>query len=501
MKPSITGYSICTLLLAGQVSSFSQDKPNILIIHTDEHNFRTLGCYRQFLPEEQAYPWGKGNQVETPHIDYLAQRGMLFRNCYATTPVSSPSRASFLTGLYPQNAGMYINDMELRKEAFTFADILRSNGYSTGYMGKLHVNGKDRPGWNPERDFGFTDNRYMYNRGHWKIITEGPEGTQFEREAAIQTADSTNFTTDFLINKTIDFVRHHIYAPFCCMVSLPDPHGPNQVRTPYDTLYSNRVFEQPITAFKDTTGLPAWSHGDNLPEDRMENMAAYFGMIKCIDDNIGKIISVLQETNLLEKTVIIFTSDHGDMCGEHGLINKGVPLEASAKIPFIISYPAGISPNSHTNQVMSVVDFTPSLLSFCGIQTTQPFDGRDMSSVWKGEQPTDNYKDIIFMRSTTPLIESDWDESATARRNLWLSVVTPTYKLTYSENKEDVPWLTDLSKDPDELVNCYFNPEYSKIVKELANELVKYGKSYNDTRIYHPHIRKELERVTGNKVL
>ncbi|MCC8144567.1 MAG: sulfatase-like hydrolase/transferase [Tannerellaceae bacterium] len=406
-----------------------------------------------------------------------------------------------MIGLYPQHTGIYMNDMLLRKEAVTFAEILRSNGYNTGYIGKLHVNGKERPGWNPERDFGFTDNRYMYNRRHWKVITATPEGAQFKREATIREAGSIHFTTDFLTNQTIDFIRHQPDIPFCCMLSLPDPHGPNQVRAPYDTLCSHLSFQQPATALKDTTDLPCWSYGGNLPDDQMEDMAAYFGMIKCIDDNVGKILAVLWETNLLEKTIIIFTSDHGDMCGEHGLINKGVPLEASAKVPFIISFPAGGIHNSHTDHVMSLVDFTPSLLGYCGIRTEQAFDGRDLSALWKGEQPEGNYKDIIFMRSTTPLMESDWDESATAGRYRWLSVVTPQYKLTYSENEEDVPWLTDLAKDPGELVNCYGMPGYHAIVKELASELVNYGKSYNDIRIYYPHLRKELERVTGCKVL
>ena len=214
----------------------AQQKPNILIIHTDEHNFRTLGCYRDFLPAEQAMPWGKDVVVETPNIDFLAQNGVLFSRCYATTPVSSPSRASFLTGLYPQNAGVLTNDMVLHESAPTFGEVLRENGYKTGYMGKLHLNGKGRPEWNPERDFGFTDNKYMYNRGHWKKIEEKDNQVSFLKNAFIDTADSISFTTDFLTNRAIDFISANKDQSFCCLVSLPDPHGPNLVRKPYDTI-------------------------------------------------------------------------------------------------------------------------------------------------------------------------------------------------------------------------------------------------------------------------
>ncbi|MDL2255752.1 sulfatase [Parabacteroides sp. OttesenSCG-928-K15] len=495
MKKQLLSVSVTSLLFActtGQV----EEKPNILIIHTDEHNFRTLGCYRELLSPEQAFMWGKEAVVETPNIDYLARQGILFRNCYATTPVSSPSRSSFLTGLYPQNAGVYTNDMVLYEEVETFGEILLAHGYATGYMGKLHLNGKGRPEWTPERNFGFTDNRYMYNRGHWKKIIETPDGPEFRINDDIKTTDSLNFTTDFLTNRAIEFIQKYKGSAFCCMLSLPDPHGPNQVRAPYDTLYTHLSFNQPQSAYKDTTGLPAWSHGEDLPGDRMENMARYYGMIKCIDDNIGRLLTVLRENGILEKTIIIFTSDHGDLCGEHGLVNKSVPLEASAKVPFIVSYPAKMPAGKVISNMMSVVDFAPTLLSYCGIQSGQAYDGRDLSALWAGEPLPQDIKDIVFMRSTTAAMAvSDWDNAPTAKRALWLSAVTQDYKLTFSENETDQPWLTDLRNDPDELVNCFFNPEYAETVKQLAKQLNDYAVKYNDPRINTPHIRQSIDNL------
>ena len=103
---------------------------------TDEHNFRTLGCYREQLPQEQAYPWGKEVEVKTPHIDALASRGALCLNYYATHPVSGPSRGCFMTGMYPQKNGVTANNLSLRDEVVTFAETLTDNGYTTAYFGK-----------------------------------------------------------------------------------------------------------------------------------------------------------------------------------------------------------------------------------------------------------------------------------------------------------------------------------------------------------------------------
>lgn len=481
---------ICTALWC--VNGSAQIKPNILILHTDEQNFRTLGCYREYLPEQQAMPWGEGNRVETPNIDYLAHHGLLFTRCYATTPVSSPSRASFMTGLYPQNAGVVTNDMVLNKQSQTFGEVLRTNGYETGYIGKLHLNGKGRPEWHPARDFGFSDNRYMYNRGHWKKIVETENGPDFKKNADVKTADSVSFTTDYLTNRAIEFINRQKERPFCCMVCFPDPHSANLVRPPYDTLYTSMNFTAPLTSKKDTAGLPAWSHGENLGVDQMEDMAQYFGMVKCIDDNVGRLLKVLKEKGILDHTIIVFTSDHGDLCGEHGLINKGLPLDGSARVPFIISYPKGMPQGVAVERVMSVVDFTPSLLSYCNISSPVRYEGRDLSPLWRGEKLPDSVEDAVYMRAITPLVASDWDESATAKRTQWVSVVTSRYKLTFSEFPSDEPWLTDLAKDPDELINCYHDPAYWEVVHTLKKQVWKYGTKYKDPRVQSPKIKKEL---------
>ena len=151
------------------------DKPNLLVIMTDEHNFRTLGCYRETLSPQQAFMWGKA-VVETPNIDSLAKNGAICTSFYATTPVCSPSRASFISGLYPQATPVVTNNIPLNDDVISFAELMKRQGYKTGFCGKWHLDGEGKPQWAPKRKFGFDDNRFMFNRGHWKKLEITPKG-------------------------------------------------------------------------------------------------------------------------------------------------------------------------------------------------------------------------------------------------------------------------------------------------------------------------------------
>lgn len=192
-------------------------------------------------------------------------------------------------------------------------------------------------------------------------------------------------------------------------------------------------------------------------------MTQYYGMVKCIDDNVGKILQALKSNDLLEHTIVVFTADHGDLCGEHKKLNKGVPYEGSAKIPFIMYYPEKIRPGTVVAKALSCVDFLPTVLSLMNVRTAGKEEGRDASALLMGKTPPD-WKDIAFLRGT---------------RN-WLCAVTDSHKIVYAT--EGVPWLFDLSKDPDELTNLYRQPQYRGVVRDLTAELLAYCKKYNDPR-------------------
>ena len=144
---------LLTFLFVALVQGFALAKSyNVLVIQTDEHHFKTLGCYG-------------GKIVKTPNIDWIARHGALATSFYATTPVCSPSRGALISGRYPQSTKVTNNNIPLDDHVVTFAEVLRRQGYKTGYAGKWHLDGLGKPQWAPKRKFGFEDNRYMFNRG------------------------------------------------------------------------------------------------------------------------------------------------------------------------------------------------------------------------------------------------------------------------------------------------------------------------------------------------
>ena len=472
----IVSFIILSFFNCSEKQSFEEPvnnefQPNLLIIQTDEHNFRTLGCYREQLTHEQAYVWGDGNNVETPNIDFLAKNGVLFTKFYAATPVCSPSRGSLVSGMYPQHTGVPKNDLPMNDNMVTYAEVLLKAGYKTGFIGKWHLDGTGKPQWAPERKFGFADNKYMYNRGHWKKMVDTNEGPKVaavdakgEPSYNLDGADELSFTTDFLTDRTIDFIEKNKNNPFSLYLSIPDPHGPDAVRLPYSEMYKHMNFQKPPSFNSNPDTVPSWAKPEKNPK---LTHYQYFGMVKCIDDNVGKILSYLRENELLDKTIIVFTSDHGDLRAEHGKHNKGNPLEASAKVPFIVYYPAKIPAGAIVENALNTVDFAPTFLAFLNQKVPTQMQGRDFSGLLINPSAKNNFEDITFMRST-----------GLGNEGNWTAAVTSQYKLILS--KTDEPWLIDMKTDPNELINVISNPDKQQVVKDLASKLSEYAEKYND---------------------
>ncbi|WP_419189649.1 sulfatase [Stieleria marina] len=469
------------------VALVSGQKPNVLIIVTDEHNFRTLGCYRDQMDREQAEMWGPGAVVETPHIDRLADEGVLCTRAYATAPVCTPCRAAMFTGLYPHNTGAPKNDLKLRDDIPTIAKILNQQGYRSSFVGKWHLAGTGKPEWSPKVDGGFTFKSAMYNRGHWKkfqMTDKGPRVGAKDGKGrpsyGVDQADAKTFSTDFLTDRAIEFISQDDATPFLTVISYPDPHGPNTVRAPYDHMYDHLRFLPPRTYGRDDMAKPGWLSGNakKHPPFRGEQMSKYFGMVKCLDDNIGRILKTLTNTNQLDSTVIVFTSDHGDLCYEHDRLNKGNPYEGSARVPFLIRYPDRFAAGTVYRDPVGTVDLTPTVSSLAGIQPLESFEGRDLSGLLSTTDDSQSAR-ITFLRNA--------GESPN-----WMAAVDRRYKLIVSVN--DQPWLMDSETDPDELLNFYGRPGTEAIVKRLATSLQDYAKKTNDPFASNENIERSIAK-------
>ncbi|GAB5561470.1 MAG: sulfatase [Synoicihabitans sp.] len=467
------------------------DRPNLVIVMTDEHNLRTIGCYRDLMSPDQAYIWGEGVKVDTPHIDSLARDGALVSNFFVSTPVCSPSRAAFLTGKYPHQVGVPTNDLPMSDDTITIAEVLSQAGYATSYIGKWHLDGDGKPQWAPERKFGWQDNRYMFNRGHYKKLKDTPDGPRVDARLGkdgiprsdVGDADEKSYTTDFLMDRTLDFIRKEKEGPFCVMLSLPDPHGPNQVREPYNTMYRHLNFQEPRTMFKSEHETPGWSErsGNNYIEDQQlkpEAMAAIFGMVKCIDDNMGRLLTELEALNLTENTIVVFTSDHGDLMGEHRRHNKGLPYDTSAKVAFLLKHPGKIPAGKKITASMTSADFGPTVLSLMGVESALPnVPGRDFSLSFSDGRPEVHSDHASYMRATT------------VKPN-WVAVTDSRHKLIISDR--DKPWLLDLTTDPDELHNRYDDRAYAETRARLTHDLRLWMERVEEPALQDPAFNRWL---------
>ena len=461
------------------------DKPNLIIIHTDEHNFRTLSCYQKLMPEEQAFVWGKGNNVHTPNIDAIANQGAIATSYYNSSPVCTPSRASLVTGLYPQATGAPKNGLHLDEDVPTFAKILKANGYATSYVGKWHLAGHEKYAFNVKDKAGFDDNRFMMKGGHapyFHIKDDKVIAGLGDKAAEKLPKDEIIHVTDYFTDKTLEILERDKNKPFALMLSIPDPHTPDYAKPPYRTMYKDMDIQAPKTMAPEYVAIkPSWATdkgkneamGKKSFENEKNALKQYFGMVKHIDDSVGRILSFLEENNLTDNTIVVFTSDHGDMFFEHNRRNKGVPYEASSKIPFVIKYPGTIPAGKVINTAYTNVDFTPTILGLMDVVSNVEFHGLDTSTDF-----TNNQKEVNSDRITYFAKSGGW----------WVSAVNDRYKLVI--DKKEKPYLFDLEKDPDELVNFYYNKEYKDIAKMMQEELFKQLEKYDEPglKLNQPYI-------------
>ncbi len=459
--------------LAAFAPSTQARPPNLLIIQTDEHSFRTLGCYRELMPIAQGFPWGAGQNVTTPNIDRIAHEGAICTSYYASSPVCSPSRASLMTGLYPIAAGVQQNGRPLRDDVITFAQVLKQQGYATSYVGKWHLMGGDEHYVRPTKKFGFDDNTHMVNGGHFpwlKVVPGGLKGLwekQYDELARSKGGlKDVYYVTDYLTDRALDILKRDQHKPFCLMLSIPDPHSPDVAREPYISMFSSMALHQPRTMDVPVAQRPKWGTGNDknqAPTFEPDKMRGYFGMVKCIDDNVGRLLDFLK-TNALERdTIVVFTADHGDMLYEHNRVNKGVPYEASARIPFVIRYPARIEPGKVVRKSYTTVDFAPTILGLMDAPPIPTCQGLNDAAALLSRGKEVGGGRVVYVSNSA----SAWVAATDGRHKLVLSV-------------DDQPWLFDLQQDPDELVNVYADPRYAVVAMDLQAELMRQMQTFQE---------------------
>lgn len=358
-------------------------KPNIVIIQADQLSYRAVGAHGGRVT------YGGESISPTRYIDELAAKSVVMTNFFTNSPACTPSRGAFMTGLYPHKNGASTNDAPLATGIKTFGHLLAQAGYKMGYAGKWHLAGAAKPGFAPQNS-GFEKNQgdvhLMFNRGHWKKILNATSQTPTVPADYATYGDENTYTTDVLGRWACDFITANAGNPFCCMVSFPDPHDPYAPRSPYKGFYAQQLMAG-------VASKQSWRSSGPMKSLSALKTATreYFGSIKLVDEWVNEIMNRLLCLGLRQKTIVVFTSDHGELMGLHGRMYKGVPYEAAARIPFIISWPGGNIGGENNgreiSQVASTVDFAPTLLSLAGVTSNIAFDGTNIASVLRGNTP------------------------------------------------------------------------------------------------------------------
>jgi arylsulfatase A-like enzyme len=422
------------------------DRPNVLIIYPDQMRADAMGC--------------SGNPcIKTPHFDRLAYEGVRFRRAYTGFPLCCPFRASLMTGKYPHANGMYANHYPIPLGQPFLAELFRDAGYQTGYVGKWHLDGGIKHGFVPpgERRLGF-EFFVGFNRGHeymhsiYYYDTDQPY-TSKRYEPSYQTDHLIQFMEQSLLDAD--------KRPFLGMISYGPPHPPLVAPRHYLELYSPT--EVPVS--------------DSVPRDAesqqraREFLASYYGMISCVDHNIGRVLDWLDVHDIADETLVLMVSDHGDLAGEHGAHGKKTFYRGAMQVPMIVRYPSAFQGNRVVDALVDPsVDTMPTLLELCGIPTPESVQGASYLSLLQGD-PTPIREAIyyeILMERTGP--ERFPVPERGVRTKDWL----------YVRTRSGPKFLFDLLSDPAETHNLIYSVDHEGVIDRLDGLLVSHMEHTDD---------------------
>lgn len=461
----VRGVSFVALLAAAPAHG-QPARPNLVVVLTDDQGAWTVGAY--------------GNpDVSTPNMDRLAREGARFTNAFVATPVCSPSRATFLTGLHATRLGItdYISagtgfeaaaGLGLPLDRQTWPEVLQKHGYATALVGKWHL------GWQP----GFHPTRRGFDHfcGFLGATLETMDPT-LEKDG--KELRFKGYVDDLLTDDAIDFIVRNRSRPFALVLATRGPHlpygpVPDVDAAPYRDLDST----VPRAPGVDIAQIKNWTR-------------EYFASVRSVDRNLGRLLRTLDELDLADRTAVVFTSDNGCMIGHHGLHTKGNAwtvaggvdgpfrpnmFEESIRVPLAIRWPGAVRPGTELTEFVSNVDLFPSLLGMLGIPVPRGLlqDGMDFSPLLRGR--TVPWRDAVFG-------QYDMHHFSLAFMRM---IRTARWKLVRFHFANNMDELYDLEADPQETTNLYYrnrfglNPDYQSTVQSLDAQLLEWQRSIGD---------------------
>ena len=495
-------YLLLCLCLA--LNSIAEKKPNILFIMSDDHTTQAFGVYGSRL----------ASLNPTPNIDQLAKQGIRFDRVYCNNSICTPSRASIITGQYPQTNGVLDLGGSIAAEKQYLPMEMKKAGYQTAMIGKWHL--KKEPA--AFDYYCVLPGQGKYFNPEFRIRGDKVWPMNSIKKKGLHSSDAiTDISLDWLENKRDKskpfFLMHHFKAPhdmfenakrydsYLKDVEIPEPGNlHNQPAAGFGS-EGSRAFGAGVTK-----AHPSWGLGRKLGIDSnlkepaygkavyQKYLKRYLRCVKGVDDNVKRLVGYLKESGEFENTVIIYTGDQGFLLGEHDFMDKRWMYEESFRMPFIVHYPKMIQKGSTNNWLINNTDFAPTILELAGLKTPTYMQGRSFVSALKGKPKPSDWRQVTYYRYWMHMAHN-------LRVPAHFGVRNERYKLIFfygtnarGEKNGSTPadWeLYDLEKDPHEMNNLYRNPEYTEIIKNMKHQL-------KETRI---ELNEEDQNETINQII
>ncbi|HOJ75226.1 MAG TPA: sulfatase [Phycisphaerae bacterium] len=452
----------CPAGLAAQASGRETEvedrsRPNFVFILVDDLRYDALSCTGSRI-------------VKTPQIDRIASAGVRFTNAFATTSLCSPSRASFLTGMYAHAHGVRDNDTELDPKWPTFPRVLREHGYATAYIGKWHMGMDDQP--RPGFDYWLS----FKGQGEYYDPQLNENGRRFQ---------ARGYTTDILTQYAVDYITQDRDRPFCLYLSHKAVHADFIPAKRHENLLADFDFPEPANYRDDYAGKPEWQRvvrirGGRLrrpapptipktlevkpwtdEQSRLKRRLDYYRTLASVDESVGRVLGALKETGRLANTVVVFAGDNGFFQGEHnGLTDKRWAYEESIRIPLLAAGP-GIPRGRQIDAMVLNLDLAPTFLDLAGAPIPPSVQGRSL-------RPLLESREVAWRTSFLyEYFREDWLPGVPDI----LGVRTQEWKYVTYPGLEDTAELYDLRTDALELRNLADDPAARDQLARMQAEL------------------------------
>ena len=489
-------------------------QPNILLYCTDQQRFDTIS--------------GLGNKfISTPNFDRLIKRGIAFKKAYTQAPVCTPSRASFLTGRYPASHHVHRNGNAYFPEQETLiSKMLADNGYQCGLVGKLHLSRSAIRETRPKND-GFHYFKWSqhpnpdYPEGHdyadW-IKAKGVDPVELFAKLSGSVGPGVPkeyHQSVWCSDMAIDFISQNKENSWFLAVNPFDPHPPFDPPKEYLDRFDVKSLPYPLFRESDIERQKAFeaidqqtkkavnpekssgSHDVTKSIDRGDLgsvppsdydakyvKACYYAMIELLDEQFGRIVEELEGSGQLDNTIIIFTSDHGELLGDHGLIYKGCRFfEGLVHVPLVISWPKRFQVNSISNALVELVDLVPTILEAADIEIPYNVQGKSLKSLLAGETSLDAHKTRVICEYNDAIGNCATQDNEGTHGYMYFD---GRYKVSIYQN-HDIGELYDLENDPGEFDNLWNNPNFSELKAEIMYRALDAYLGTSDAGIYRSH--------------